>query len=80
MGISRTFEPGDLVFAFSETRGDQAPNQKVKIKWSGPYIFIHRINSAMVMIGTMPTKRAQYKAKNFVIHARKLLLHQRWGE
>ena len=34
----------------------------------------------MVMIGTMPTKRAQYKAKNFVIHARKLLLHQQWGE
>ena len=26
MGISRSFEPGDLVFAFSESRGDQVPH------------------------------------------------------
>ena len=49
-GISRTFEPGDLVFAFSEIQGDQVPHQKLQIKWSGPYVFIRRINSQMVMI------------------------------
>ena len=50
LNIARTFEPGDLVFAFSESRGDQAPNRKLRIKWSGPYVFIRRINSQMVMI------------------------------
>ena len=47
LNIDQTFEPGDLVFAFSESRGDQVPHQKLRIKWSGPYVFICRINSQM---------------------------------
>ena len=42
MGISWNIEPGDLVFAFSELRGDQAQHRKLRIKWSGPYIFFVR--------------------------------------
>ena len=35
LGISRTFQSGDLVFSFSEARGDPVPHQKLKVKWSG---------------------------------------------
>ena len=80
LNIARTFEPGDLVFAFSESRGDQAPHRKLRIKWSGPYVFIRRINSQMAEIGTLPSARGQYRAKNFVIHCTKLMLHQRQGD
>ena len=80
LNIARTFESGDLVFAFSESRGDQVPRRKLRIKWSGPYVFIRRINSQMAEIGTLPSEKGHYKAKNFVIHTTKLRLHQRQGD
>ena len=33
----------------------------------------------MAEIGTLPSARGQYRAKNFVIHCTKLRLHQRQG-
>ena len=36
MGISRTFEPGDLVFTLSEITEDQAPHRKLQLKRLGP--------------------------------------------
>ena len=80
LNIVWTFEPGDLVFAFSESRGGQVPHWKLRIKWSGPCVFIRRINSQMTEISTLPSEKEQYKAKNFVIHFRKLRLHQRQGD
>ena len=80
LNIARTFEPGDLVFAFSESRGDQVPHRKLRIKWSGPYVFIRRINSQTAEIGTLPSEKGQYLVKNFVIHCTKLRLHQRQGD
>ena len=80
LNIAQTFEPGDLVFAFSENRGGQVPHRKLRIKWSGPYVFIRRINSQMAEIGTLPSEKERYKAKNFGIHTTKLRLHQRQGD
>ena len=34
----------------------------------------------MAEIGTLPSKKEQHKAKNFVIHFRKMSLHQRKGD
>ena len=56
------------------------PHRKLRIKWSGPYVFIRRINSQMTEISTLPSEKEQYKAKNFVIHFRKLRLHQRQSD
>ena len=43
-------------------------------------MFIRRINSQIVEIGTIPLKKEHYKAKNFIIHTTKLQLHQRQGD
>ena len=80
LNIAHTFVPRNLVFAFSDSRVDQVPNRKLQIKWSGPYVFIRRINSQTAEISTLPPEKERYKAKNFVIHCTKLRLHQRQGE
>ena len=59
LNIARTFEPGDLVFAFSENREDQVPHRKLRIKWSGPYVFIRKINSQIAEIGTLPSEKTR---------------------
>ena len=51
-----------------EARGDPVPNWKLKIKWSGTYIVIFKINASMLLIRTMPLEKERYKVKNFARH------------
>ena len=63
-----------------EPRGDPVPHWKLKVKWSGPYIFIPRNYVSMLLIRTMPSEKDWYKAKNFALHISKLRLHERQAE
>ena len=40
-------------------RGGAYPinNQKLKLKWSGPYVFVRHVNSAMVEVGQIVSKK-----------------------
>ena len=78
-GLTQQFLPGDLVFAFTERNGDPNPHCKFKLKWAGPFIFIARVNTAMVDIGTMQSCQhpARWKREVFTIHRSKLRLYQK---
>ena len=78
-GLTQQLMPGDLVFAFTERKGDPTPHRKLKLKWAGPFVFIAQVNTAMVEIGTMQSRLQpnQWKCETFVIHRSKLRLYQR---
>ena len=78
-GLTQHFLPGDLVFAFTERKGDPTPHRKLKLKWAGPFIFISQVNQAMVEIGTMQSRQhlARWKRDTILIHRSKLRLYQR---
>ena len=78
-GLTQQLEPGDLVFAFTERKGDPTPHRKLKLKWAGPFVFISQVNPAMVEIGTMQSRLqpTQWKCETFLIHRSKLRLYQR---
>ena len=77
-GLTQTFSPGDLVFAFTERKGDPTPHRKLKLKWAGPFIFVSQVNEAMVRIGTMQSRKhpTRWKPDVFTIHRSKLRLYQ----
>jgi hypothetical protein len=74
--MTQQFLPGDLVFAFTERKGDPTPHRKLRLKWAGPFIFISQVNEAMVKIGTMQSRQqaVRWKPDVFVIHRSKLRL------
>ena len=72
------FVAGDLVFAFTKLRGDPTPHPKLRLKWSGPYVFIDTVGETMATISTIPSRRnlAPWKAKTFMLHQTKLRYYQ----
>ena len=82
LGLTQRFCPGDLVFAFTERKGDPTPHRKLKLKWAGPFIFVSQVNEAMVQIGTMQSRRHpdRWRPDLFTIHRSKLRLYQHYPE
>lgn len=78
-GLTQQFLPGDLVFAFTERKGDPTPHRKLRLKWAGPFIFLAQVNETMVEIGTMQSRKhpTNWKRDTFQIHRSKLRLYQR---
>jgi hypothetical protein len=81
--LARAIRPGDLVFCWSESvsRGaDPINNRKLKLKWSGPYIFVRHVNSVMVEVGQIVSKKGGWKNHCFTVHITKVRLYKREGE
>ena len=69
---------GDLVFAFTELQGDPTLHWKLRLKWSGPYVFLDTVVENMALIGTMLARLATtpWRAKTFTIHQTKIQFYQ----
>ena len=81
--LARAIGPGDLVFCWSESvsRGaDPINNRKLKLKWSGPYVFVRHVNSVMVEVGQIVSKKGGWKNQCFTVHITKVRLYKREGE
>jgi len=78
-GLTQQFLPGDLVFAFTERKGDPTPHRKLKLKWAGPFMFLSQVNQAIVEIGSMQSRQHPHGWKRdvFRIHRSKLRLYQK---
>ena len=77
--LVRDIRSGDLVFCWSESQSqgaDPINNRKFKLKWSGPYIFVRYVNSAMVEVGQIVSKKGGRRNHCFTVHITKVRLYK----
>jgi hypothetical protein len=87
-GRSNRYSPGDVVFAWTEgprLGGDHIPSRKLRVKWSGPFVVVERLNENMVMLGELTDRSnrvrdPQHPGKLFPSHFSRLVLHRTAAE
>ena len=87
-GRSNRYSPGDVVFAWTEgprLGGDHIPSRKLRVKWSGPFVVVERLNENMVLLGELTDRSTRVRdpqnfGKVFPSHFSRLVLHRTAAE